>query len=108
MSDSRDHGQGSQRLRKVFVECRCTCYRDDLIVLCGDQLSGRGYFGCVAPGFEFVEHQPSQREETELAGSNDEQAVIGSDEDEAFYRALASDMSGEPAAKATPDESDVR
>lgn len=97
-SDSSDRGQGRQRLRKMIVERRSARCRDDFVILGRDQLCGGRNESSVAPGFKFVEHEPSQREETKLAGGDFEQIVVRCDENDPLEGAQTCDMNGASAA----------
>ena len=92
----------------MIVECLGTGCGDDFVILGGDQLARRRYPGRVAPGFEFVAQQPTNREVTELAGGDFQQAIVRSDENEAFYGSLTRDVNGDSTAKTSSDDNNVR
>jgi hypothetical protein len=67
-------------------------------MLGGNEQSGGSHVGRVTPGFELIDEQPPHGQEGELVCGELLQAVIGTDENEAFNRADARETNGDAAA----------
>ncbi len=103
-----DDLQGGQRGSEAPVQRLGTRSGDDLILLGGNEQGGGSHVGRVTPGFELIDEQPPHGEEGELVCGEVKQAVIGTDENEAFSRTDAREMNGDAAAQAAADHDDVR